>query len=80
MSNKFSAARLKRLAIGAGVLIVVVSGLYTPLHPDDVAWSFDPLMRSPGQETTADGELLALYASALVSDPKAVKAAAATLD
>lgn len=28
MSNKFSAARLKRVAIGAGVLIVVVSGLY----------------------------------------------------
>lgn len=28
MSNKFSAARLKRLAIGAGVLIVAVSGLY----------------------------------------------------
>ena len=28
LSNKFSAARLKGLAIGAGVLIVVVSGLY----------------------------------------------------
>lgn len=28
MSNKFSAARLKRLAIGAAALIVIVSGLY----------------------------------------------------
>jgi len=28
LSNKFSGTRLKRLAIGAGVLIVVVSGLY----------------------------------------------------
>lgn len=28
MSGKFSAARMKRLAIGAGILIVVVSGLY----------------------------------------------------
>jgi putative ABC transport system permease protein len=63
-----------------GPVLVVVSGLYTPLEPDDVAWSFDPLMRSPGRETTGQGELLALYASALVADPKAVKAAAATLD
>jgi 4-amino-4-deoxy-L-arabinose transferase-like glycosyltransferase len=28
MSEKFSAARLRRIAIGAGVLIVIVSGLY----------------------------------------------------
>ncbi|HET6561600.1 MAG TPA: FtsX-like permease family protein [Marmoricola sp.] len=63
-----------------GPVLVAVSGLFTPLHPDDVAWSFDPLTRSPGRETTSQGELLALYANALVSDPKAVKAAAATLD
>ncbi len=63
-----------------GPVLVVVSGLYTPRDPDDVAWDFDPLMRSPGRETTGQGELLALYASALVADPRAVKAAAATLD
>lgn len=43
MSDKFSAARLKRLAIGAGVLIVVVSGLYYGHMRDGVALTGKPL-------------------------------------
>jgi putative ABC transport system permease protein len=63
-----------------GPVVVAVSGFYTPLDPDDPAWTLDPLMRTPGREITSQGELLALYASALVSDPRAVKAAAKTLE
>jgi 4-amino-4-deoxy-L-arabinose transferase-like glycosyltransferase len=43
MSAKFSAARLKRLAIGASVLIVVVSGLYFGHMAYGVAFTGKPL-------------------------------------
>jgi hypothetical protein len=43
MSNKFSAARLKRLAIGAGILVVVVSGLYFGHMRYGVAFTGKPL-------------------------------------
>ncbi len=62
-----------------GPVLVAVSGLYTPLDPDDAAWTLDPQMRTPGRETTSMGDLLALYATALVSEPRAVKAAAKTI-
>jgi hypothetical protein len=43
MSEKFSAARLKRIAIGAGVLIVAVSGLYYAHMRYGVALTGKPL-------------------------------------
>jgi 4-amino-4-deoxy-L-arabinose transferase-like glycosyltransferase len=43
MSHKFSAARLKRTAIGAGVLIVLVSGLYFAHMRYGVALTGKPL-------------------------------------
>lgn len=43
MSDKFSPARLKRIAIGAGVLIVVVSGLYFAHMRYGVAFTGKPL-------------------------------------
>jgi putative ABC transport system permease protein len=53
-------------AVGDGTTAVRVVGLFEVRDPEDEAWSYAPLVTSPGAEYSADGQLTSEYAAALV--------------